>query len=99
MTGTDLAVMFRRGSPRLRRGTERNLAKFHDDIDESLFGRAQTVTIEAFGHTWLNYPAGLAEDLVTLEREGAVYSHFADPGSEQPDGTATFSYYRIPLLP
>jgi hypothetical protein len=68
-------------------------------MEDSVFGPAQTVTFEAFGHTWVNYPAGLAEDLVTLEREGAVYSHFADRGSEQPDGTATFSYYRVPLLP
>lgn len=59
----------------------------------------QSVTFSAFGHQWIDYPAGLAEDLITLEREGAIYSHFADPGSEKPDGTATFSYYRIPLLP
>lgn len=75
------------------------MAELHEDIEESLFGPAQTVTFEAFGHVWLNYPAGLAEDLVTLEREGAIYSHFGDPGSDQPDGTATFSYYRIPLQP
>ncbi len=59
----------------------------------------QSVTFSAFGHEWIDYPAGLAEDLITLEREGAIYSHFANPGSEKPDGTATFSYYRIPLLP
>lgn len=69
------------------------------DIENSVFGPAQTVTFEAFGHIWVDYPAGLAENLVTLEQEGAIYSHFVDPGSEQPDGTATFSYYRIPLLP
>jgi hypothetical protein len=60
---------------------------------------AETVTFEAFGHKWVDYPAGLAEDLIDLEREGAMYSHFADKGSERPDGTATFSYYRVPLLP
>lgn len=68
-------------------------------MENSIFGPAQTVTFEAFGHAWIDYPAGLAEDLATLEREGAVYNHFVDPGSEQPDGTATFSYYRVPLFP
>lgn len=43
-----------------------------------------------------DYPAGLTEDLVTLEREGAM---FADQGGEKADGTATFSYYRIKLPP
>lgn len=75
------------------------MIEFEPPIEDSVFGPAQTVTFEAFGHAWINYPAGLAEDLVTLEREGAVYSHFADPGSEQQDGTATFSYYRVPLFP
>jgi len=59
----------------------------------------EEITFTAFGHEWIDYPAGLAEDLITLEREGSIFSHFADPGSEQPDGTATFSYYRIPLRP
>jgi REase_DpnII-MboI len=60
---------------------------------------AEKVTFHAFGHEWIDYPAGLAEDLIDLEREGAVFSHFADPGSEKPDGTCTFSYYRISLKP
>jgi hypothetical protein len=72
-------------------GTDQSEVEGNSEID--------AVSFSAFGHQWTDYPAGLAEDLITLEREGAVYSHFADPGSEQPDGTATFSYYRIPLLP
>jgi len=57
------------------------------------------VTFSAFGHLFENYPSGLAENLITLEREGAIYSHFLVPGSEKEDGSADFAYYRIPFLP
>ncbi len=57
------------------------------------------VSISAFGHRFEDCPSELAEDLIMLEREGAVYSHFADMHTVQPDGTAQFRYYRIPLTP
>ena len=45
-----------------------------------------------FGHRFVALP-GLIEDLITLEKEGAVYSHFWD------ETARTFRYYRIPFLP
>jgi hypothetical protein len=58
------------------------------------------VDITAFGHRFEQYPAGLAEDLITLEKEGAIYSHFADEEKgPDTDGGWDFGYYRIPLLP
>lgn len=57
------------------------------------------VTVRAFDHVWRDYPAALAEDLITLEKEGAVYSHFAVEGTEREDETWDFAYYRIQLTP
>jgi len=45
-----------------------------------------------FGHRIVDLPGNI-EDLITLEKEGAIYSHFWDEGSK------TFRYYRIPFLP
>jgi REase_DpnII-MboI len=45
-----------------------------------------------FGHRIVDLP-GNVEDLITLEKEGAIYSHFWDEGSR------SFRYYRIPFLP
>lgn len=50
------------------------------------------VEIEAFGHRF-RLLSGLAEELITLESEGAVYSHFWDEEAQ------TFRYNRIRLLP
>lgn len=50
------------------------------------------IEIEAFGHCFLAL-RGNAEDLITLEKEGAIYSHFWDEASQ------TFRYYRIRFLP
>jgi hypothetical protein len=66
---------------------------------EYLGPEPEFVTISAFGHLFEDYPSGLAEDLITLEKEGAIYSHFALPGTERGDGSAEFGYYRIPFLP
>ena len=52
----------------------------------------QDIEVEAFGHRFRTLP-GLAEDLITLEREGAVYAHFWDEDSQ------VFKYYKISLLP
>lgn len=46
----------------------------------------------AFGHRFVDLPGNI-EDLITLEKEGAVYSHFWD------DAIGTFRYYRVPFLP
>lgn len=54
--------------------------------------KLREVEIEVFGHRFKTLP-GLAEDLITLEKEGAIYSHFWDESSQ------TFKYYRIRLLP
>ena len=45
-----------------------------------------------FGHRFRDL-SGNISDLVTLEREGAIYSDFLDTDSQ------TFHYYRIRLLP
>ena len=50
------------------------------------------MTVRAFGHTFTVLP-GLAEDLITLEKEGAVYAHLWTEESQ------SFQYYRIPFLP
>jgi hypothetical protein len=50
------------------------------------------VEIKAFGHKFRVF-SGLAEDLITLEREGAIYSHFWDEKSK------VFKYNRIKFLP
>lgn len=50
------------------------------------------IIIEAFGHHFREL-RGNAEDLITLEKEGAIYSHFWDEASE------SFKYYRIRFLP
>lgn len=52
----------------------------------------EVIEIEVFGHRFVDLP-GIIEDLITLQKEGAVYSHFWD------EKTDTFRYYRIPLLP
>lgn len=58
------------------------------------------VDIHAFGHRLKDYPSGLAEDLITLERESAIYAHFADDAKGPDDeGQWEFRYYRIPLRP
>jgi hypothetical protein len=63
-------------------------------------GESGLVTIHAFGHRFVNYPSGLAEDLITLEAEGAVYAHFADAAKgPDEDGLWDFHYYRISLTP
>ena len=46
----------------------------------------------AFGHRFKEL-RGNVEDLVILEREGAIYSHFWDEESQ------AFRYYRIKFLP
>jgi hypothetical protein len=58
------------------------------------------VDIHAFGHRFENIPSPLAEELITLEREGAIYSHFADTakGTDE-NGSSEFRYYRIPFKP
>ncbi|MCG8096872.1 MAG: hypothetical protein JAZ17_25155 [Candidatus Thiodiazotropha endolucinida] len=48
--------------------------------------------ITAFGHKF-HVLSGLAEDLITLEREGAIYSHFWN------EETEIFKYNRIKFLP
>lgn len=48
--------------------------------------------IEAFGHQF-HLLRGLGENLITLEKEGAIYSHFWDETAQ------AFRYYRIPFLP
>lgn len=45
-----------------------------------------------FGHRFALLPS-LIEDLITLEKEGAIYAHFWDEAAK------TFRYYRIPFLP
>lgn len=55
-------------------------------------GKAELVDVSVFGHQF-RLLGGLAEALITLEKEGAVYSHFWDEASQ------TFKYYRIRFLP
>lgn len=50
------------------------------------------ITGMAFGHRFSEL-RGNIEDLVTLEKEGAIYSHFWD------DEVGSFRYFRVRLLP
>lgn len=50
------------------------------------------IEVEVFGHKFRDLP-GIVEDLITLEREGAIYSHFWDENSE------IFRYYHVKFLP
>jgi hypothetical protein len=60
----------------------------------------ELVSFHAFGHFFRNFPSALAEDLVTLENEGAIYSHFANVGKgPDKDGHYDFGYYRIKFQP
>ena len=59
----------------------------YDDTEEP-----EDIEFEAFGHRFRTIPE-LAEDLITLEKEGAVYTHFWDEDSQ------VFKYYKISLLP
>lgn len=52
----------------------------------------EVIEAKVFGHRFIDLPGNI-EDLITLEKEGAIYSHFWDEKSK------TFRYYRIPLLP
>ncbi len=51
------------------------------------------VDIEVFGHKFKGLLPGNAEDLITLEKEGAVYANFYE------EKTGNFKYYRIKFLP
>ena len=67
---------------------EGQVAEDHEDFGDE----PDRVEVTAFGHKfWVL--AGLAEDLITLEREGAMYSHFWD------DAIQTFRFYKVPFLP
>lgn len=58
------------------------------------------VDLSAFGYPFKQYPSGLAEDLVSLEREGAIYSNFVNTAKgPDEDGRWEFNYYRIKLQP
>lgn len=56
------------------------------------------VTIEAFGHTFEDLLPGNAENLRTLEKEGAIYSEFADRDAEG-KFLGTFTRYRVKFEP
>lgn len=60
--------------------------------------QVRRVTIEAFGKTFKNMLPGNAEDLRTLEQEGAIYAEFADH-DEDGNFIGTFTRYRITLTP
>jgi len=58
----------------------------HDAVPDDRF-----ITIEAFGHRFEDVLASRATDLITLEREQAIYAEFWS------DDTETFRHVRIPL--
>jgi len=60
--------------------------------------KAVRVSIEAFGKTFKNMMPGNAEDLRTLEKDGVIYSEFADH-DEDGEFLDTFTRYRIRLTP
>jgi hypothetical protein len=67
-------------------------------MSEDEFDPDLRVTIEAFGHTFKDLFPGKAEDLRSLEREGAIYSEFADRDSDG-EFQGTFTRYRIRFTP
>ena len=62
------------------------------EIEANDFGDA-TARVEAFGYQFQTLLSGIANDLVTLEKEGTIYAHFWN------DETSDFGYHRIPFLP
>ena len=75
-------------------------ALIQDDGNENDDVEFRLVDVYAFGHHFENIPSGLAEELITLEREGAIYAHFADTAKgANEDGGWEFRYYRIGLNP
>ena len=66
----------------------------YDDIedDENEDDYPELIITNIFGHQFRTL-RGLAEDLITLEKEGAIYSHFWDEKSQ------TARYCRIKFLP
>ncbi|MCE0764770.1 hypothetical protein LWC35_17915 [Pseudonocardia kujensis] len=54
--------------------------------------------MSAFGHTFRNILTGLADDLISLEREGAIYSNFAIR-DEDGEFSGEFARYRIEFYP
>ena len=56
------------------------------------------VTITAFGYTFEHLLTGNAQDLKTLESEGAVYSEFADR-DEDDKFLGSFTRYRVKFTP
>lgn len=57
-----------------------------------------TVTIEAFNHNFEGILRGHAQNLKTLEIEGAIYSEFADR-DESGEFLGTFTRYRVKFTP
>lgn len=62
------------------------------DVVDEAFDDNKHIEIKVFGHKFKLF-SGLAEDLITLEKEGAIYSHFWNEKSQD------FLYYRIKILP
>lgn len=60
------------------------------EIDEL---KDKRVDIEAFGYKFTNLYPGLASDLVTLEKEGAIYVQHYDKSIDK------FNHYKVKLLP
>ena len=60
----------------------------------------ESVELWAFGHHFRHYPNYLVANLLSIQSEGAVYSHFVDE-SVPPDaeGLRNFKYYKIKLTP
>jgi hypothetical protein len=69
-----------------------------DDDDEEEEDEPPTVTITAFGYAFEDMLVDNAQDIKTLESEGAVYSEFAD---RDDDGKfmGSFTRYRVQLTP
>jgi len=63
-----------------------------DKIISELKSEPENMEAEIFGHKFKDL-SGLIEDLLTLEKEGAIYSHFWDESSQ------AFRYNRIKFLP
>jgi hypothetical protein len=68
----------------------------HDNDDE--YDEPPTVTITAFGYTFEDMLIDNAQDVKTLESEGAIYSEFADR-DDNGKFMDSFTRYRIQLTP
>src|ERR1700749_1922817 len=68
------------------------------DEAEPEYGEPEFVTVTAFQYTFEEILSEHAQELKTLEQEGAIYTEFADRDKDN-NFLGTFTRYRVKLTP